>query len=141
MKQSLGISIIGLGKVGLCLAAAFADRGFNVIGFDVDPARMKALHIGDATTAEPMLNDFLERNTARLAGAPSVGTAVRNSDVTFIVVPTPTSSSGGYDVEYCRIACRKIGEALREKQDYHLVVIVSTLTPGSTRLALLPEIE
>ncbi len=135
------ISIIGLGKVGLCLAAAFAHREFDVIGYDVNPARTDALETGDATAADPMLNGFLERNAARLSGASSVETAVRNSEITFVVVPTPTNPSGGYDVEYCRFACRKIGQALREKHDYHLVVVASTLTPGATRFVLLPEIE
>ena len=67
--------------------------------------------------------------------------AVHESDITFIVVPTPSEEHGGFSLKYVRTAAREIGRVLREKSSYHLVVLSSTVLPGSTEYGVLPILE
>lgn len=134
-------SVIGLGKVGICLAAALAQAQVPVLGFDSDARRRDALLKGDTTSTEPGLNRLLALHRERLAAAGSTEDAVHGSEVSFVVVPTPSTSSGAFSTEHLSEACDGIGDALRRKAAYHLIVLVSTVSPGDTRRELLPRLE
>jgi UDPglucose 6-dehydrogenase len=134
-------SVVGLGKLGACMAAAIASRGFPVIGVDVEERAVERLNDGRAPVREPGLDRLVADNRERLRATTSHDDAVGSSDVTFVVVPTPSDETGGFSNDCVAIAFRAIGRALAAKRGYHTVVLTSTVLPGSTRLGLLPILE
>jgi UDPglucose 6-dehydrogenase len=134
-------SVIGLGKLGACMAAALAARRHNVIGVDVNHMVVEDLAAGRAPLLEPGLQDAIDRADGRLRATTDTSDAVVASDVTFVVVPTPSDPRGAFSTEYARTAFEEIGKGLARKDDYHLVVLTSTVLPGASRYGLLPALE
>lgn len=134
-------SVIGLGKLGASIAAAIAKRGFDVIGVDVNSQVVETLNAGHAPVQETNLEQTISANKQRLRATLSHQEAVLNSDLSFVVVPTPSDDRGAFSLQYAAWAFREIGRALAEKDDYHNVVLTSTVLPGSTRYGLLPILE
>jgi UDPglucose 6-dehydrogenase len=130
MVQS--ISIVGLGKLGSPLAACFAARGFDVWAVDGDAQKIEALNRGIPPVQEPGLAELLRESQGRLKAIQDTERAVRDSEVTFIVVGTPSEPSGGFSLRNVLPTCEAIGRAVRAKQAFHLVVLTSTVMPGST---------
>lgn len=135
------ISIIGLGKLGASMAAAMADRGFDVIGVDVSRTAVENLNAGKAPVQETNLQEYIDRNRQRLSATLEHQDAVMKSDITFVIVPTPSDKNGAFSIKYAATAFRDIGKALKEKNGYHTVVLTSTVLPGATRYGLLPILE
>ena len=134
-------SIIGLGKLGASMAAAIASRGFNVIGVDVNQRAIDLVNAGHAPVHETNLEEMIRANQERLRATLSHEDAILNSDVSFVIVPTPSDARGAFSLQYAKWAFREIGRALAKKEGYHLVVLTSTVLPGSTRYGLLPVLE
>jgi UDPglucose 6-dehydrogenase len=134
-------SIVGLGKLGASMAAAIAGRGFQVIGVDVNASVVDAINAGRAPVSETLLADAIETNRERLRATVSHREAISESDVTFVIVPTPSDRTGMFSLQYASYAFREIGYGLAGKEAYHLVVLTSTVVPGSTRQVLLPQLE
>ena len=126
------ISVVGLGKLGAPWVAVLASKGFEVIGVDRIAAQVAALQSRRAPVVEPGLQELLERASARIDATMEIQRAVSQSEATFIVVPTPSASDGRFSSAHVISAVREIGAALRNKDGYHLVVITSTVMPGST---------
>ena len=126
------ISVIGLGKLGAPFAAALAWKGFQTIGLDVDSAKVETLNRGIAPVYEPRLKDLIKSTKGFLKGTQDYEEAINQSEITFILVPTPSEEGGSFSLKYVLQAAQKIGEILRYKRDYHLVVLTSTVMPGST---------
>jgi len=126
------VSVVGLGKLGSPMAAVFAARGFDVIGLDTHTPYVDALNAGQAPVEEPQLQDFIDRFGSRLRATSHYADAIAASDVTFIIVPTPSRADHFFSNDYVVDAVRQIGAALRHKRGDHLVVITSTVMPGST---------
>ena len=139
MKKT--ISVIGLGKLGAPLAACFAARGFRVIGVDTDPRKLDAVRRGEAPVFEPGLAQLLHKSEGRLTVTSDIEEAVAGSDITFIVVLTPSEPGGGFSLRYVLPACEAIGRALAAKKDFHLVGLTSTVMPGSTGGPVLSLLE
>lgn len=123
------------------MAAAIASRGFTVVGVDVNAHAVEAVNAGRAPVQETGLADLIAANRERLRATTSHREAILESDVTFVIVPTPSDESGAFSLQYAEWAFGEIGEALKEKEGYHLVVLTSTVLPGSTRHGLLPILE
>lgn len=138
---STSFSVIGLGKLGASMAAAVASRGFNVIGVDVSQRAVDLINAGHAPVQETGLEELINANRERLRATLSHREAVLNSDVSFVIVPTPSDVQGAFSLQYAKWAFQEIGRALREKDGYHNVVMTSTVLPGSTRYGLLPILE
>ena len=134
-------SIIGLGKLGASMAAAIAKRGFQVIGVDVNRQAVDRLNSGHAPVEETALEETVAANHERLRATLSHREAILGSDVSFVIVPTPSDDQGAFSLQYVAWAFREIGRALAQKESYHLVVLTSTVLPGSTRYGLLPILE
>lgn len=130
-----GVSVIGLGYVGLTFAACLASRGLKVIGVEVDEAKRRLIAEGVPPIYEEGLEPMLRKvvKEGRLSVTGDYGEAVRESDVSFISVGTPSRSDGSVDLRYVVEAARSLGKALKEKSEYHLVVVRSTVPPGTTR--------
>jgi UDPglucose 6-dehydrogenase len=126
------ISVIGLGKLGAPLAAVFASKGFHVIGYDVNPSAVAAINAGRAPVDEPRLQDLIIASGNRLTATVDGPAAVAATDVTFVIVPTPSDGSGRFSNEGALRAMATVGQGIQRRSSYHLVVMTSTVMPGST---------
>ena len=126
------VSVVGLGKLGAPLAACLAAKGLRVIGVDADLHKVQAINEGHAPVYEPQLEEFIRKANGRLTATCDIAEAVTASEITFVVVATPSESDGGFSLRYALPVCREIGWALRDKPGFHLVVLTSTVMPGMT---------
>jgi UDPglucose 6-dehydrogenase len=126
------VSVIGLGKLGAPMAAAIAGRGLHVIGVDMDASKVEALNQSRPPVFEPGLAQLIHTSCGRLTATQNIEEAVRDSDATFIVVATPSEPGGGFSLKHVLPVCETIGRAVRSKPGFHLVVMTSTVMPGST---------
>ncbi len=126
------ISVMGLGKLGSPLAACFAARGFRVTAVDLDARKVESINRGVAPVHEPGLPELLQESEGRLTATQDAEAAVRASEATFIVVNTPSEAGGGFSLKYVVPTLEAIGKTLRTKTGFHLVVLTSTVMPGST---------
>ena len=134
-------SIIGLGKLGASMAAAIASRGYKVVGVDINQRAVDLINAGRAPVQETRLEETIAAHRERLRATCSHKDAILNSDVSFVIVPTPSDGRGAFSLQYAKWAFQEIGRALGEKESYHNVVLTSTVLPGSTRYGLLPVLE
>ncbi len=130
--QSPRVNVVGLGKLGAPLAAVLASRGFSVIGLDVNKTLVDALNAGRMPIVEPQLNELIAANRERLKATMDANEAVQNSEASFVIVPTPSDATGFFSNRFVLQAMETLGKALRNKTGYHMVVITSTVMPGST---------
>lgn len=137
------IAILGTGYVGLVAAAVFADRGFSVLTSTQDPEKVKTINQGKAPFFEKDLDPLVEKTVkdGTLKAVQGRKEAVLKSDILFIAVGTPSLMSGEADLRLIKETAVAIGETLREKDDYTLVVTRSTVVPGTTRNLVLPLLE
>ena len=135
------ISVIGLGKLGSPFLATCASRGFNVIGLDVNSHLVDLLNQGKAPVDEPNLAQLILKNRKNLKATSNYSEAVNNSDITFIIVPTPSTKNGAFSNGYVVSAVQKIGKVLAKKDKFHLVVVTSTIMPKSMDIEIIPALE
>jgi len=144
-NQALGekvrYSVIGLGKLGSCSATCIASKGFDVIGVDLNQKTVELVNSGLAPVREPGLDDLIQKSKSHLRATDSYREAILNSDITLVIVPTPSENHGGFSLEHVTAAAKEIGKVLAEKSDYHLIDIVSTVLPGSTEYGIKPILE
>lgn len=135
------VSIIGLGKLGASMLAGMASRGLDVIGVDVNPNAVNAVNAGREPVQETGLAEMIAANKARIRATLSAEEAVLGSDISFVIVPTPSDERGAFSLQYARYAFKSLGQALKKKAGYHVIVLTSTVLPGATRHGLLPILE
>jgi len=137
------ISIVGTGYVGLSTAVAFAKKGYHVIASTHNPKKVAMINGGVAPFYEPELREVLKEVVGKKALKCTLNTeeAILNSDVSFITVGTPSKPDGSIDLQYIKNSAYEIGEALRKKEIYHLIVVKSTVLPGTTEKIVKPIIE
>jgi len=141
LKMKTRYSIVGLGKLGASMAAAIASKGYEVIGVDVNQKTVDTLNAGHAPVRETNLEKVIADNRDKLRATLSHREAISNSDITFVIVPTPSDDQGAFSLQYASWAFREIGRALAQKGKYHNIVMTSTVLPGSIRYGLLPILE
>jgi GDP-mannose 6-dehydrogenase len=137
------VSVFGLGYVGSVSAAAFADDGHEVVGVDVVQGKVDAVNEGRSPIVEPGLTDLLRRGVegGRLRATTSTEDAVRATDLSLLCVGTPSRKNGSLDLTYLTRVCDEIGRVLRDKDAYHVVVVRSTVLPGTTHGTVIPALE
>lgn len=137
------ISVFGLGYVGVVLSACLADNGHKVTGVDVNPTKVKIINEGRSPIIEEGLDELVLRNleAGRLSAKSETADAICDSDISFICVGTPSNTNGNIDLAYIQRVCEQIGEALVDKTAYHVVVLRSTMLPGSTEDVVIPTLE
>lgn len=126
------VAVIGLGKLGSCLAASLANGGFTVHGVDINPERVRKINAGEVPFPEPQLDEYVDGAGSRLRATTDADEAVRRSRATFVFVNTPADRDGQHSLDQVRRAVETIGDTLATVDDYHLVVIRSTVMPGAT---------
>lgn len=139
MKQTL--SVIGLGKLGLCTATCLAKAGFPVIGMDIRSDYVDLLRSGKIPFYEPGLEELLAQTRERLIFTDSMEESLLNSSASFIIVPTPSQKDGSFSNEYLVKVLEEIGPLLARKETFHVVNIVSTVMPGSCKQVFIPLLE
>lgn len=122
-----------MGYVGLTMAACMAERGVKTVGIDVDRHKLALLSKGETTIYEPQLKSMIKKNlfSGNLFFIEDYK-ALQESNITFITVGTPSKTDGSIDLEQVRMTSESIGKALKTKRDYHLIVIRSTVIPGTS---------
>ncbi|MBD1859574.1 MULTISPECIES: UDP-glucose dehydrogenase family protein [Leptolyngbya] len=135
------VSIIGTGYVGLVSGVCFAEKGHQVFCVDVDQSKVDQINQGVSPFYEPGLNELLERNIhTRLKATTDFRQAILDTDLSLIAVGTPFDGKE-VDLTYVKQVAQQIGEALKDKSTYHLVVVKSTVVPGTTDQVVLPILE
>jgi GDP-mannose 6-dehydrogenase len=137
------VSVFGLGYVGSVSAANFAADGHDVVGVDVHAAKVNAINAGRSPIVEPGLDELLRKGAEQkqLRATTSTEEAVMNTDLSLICVGTPSRKNGSLELTYLARVCEQIGEALQHKPDYHVVVVRSTVLPGTTHGLVIPALE
>jgi len=135
------ISVFGLGPVGLVTAVCFANRGYPVVGIDPDSRRVEMISKGITPFIEPSLETYLRKVVKNGTLESTVESEANDgSEFAYITVGTPSSQDGSIDLTYVKNAARSIGESLQRKKN-QLVVVKSTVVPGTTRNIVKPILE
>jgi UDPglucose 6-dehydrogenase len=143
MLRSYRISVIGMGYVGLCTAVAFASKDYTIIASETDAEKVDRINRGTSPFYEPGLNEALTEalRSGRFKCTSNTEMAVLDTDITFITVGTPSKPDGGIDLHYVKESAREVGSALSHKDSHHLVVVKSTVIPGTTENVVKPILE
>jgi len=137
----MDISVVGTGYVGLVSGVCLAEMGHNVVCVDLDEEKVARINAGESPIHEDGLDALLQKNIGtRLTATTDLAGAVANTTLTMIAVGTPFDGSA-IDTSYIKAASKSIGTALRDKEEFHTVVVKSTVVPGTTDLVVLPMVE
>lgn len=135
------ISIIGTGYVGLVSGVCLAEKGHDVVCVDLDQAKVDRINAGHSPIHEKGLDDLLAKCCGvNFRATTDLRAAVLDSDISMIAVGTPFDGDE-IDLQYIRAAARQIGAALKDKPSYHVVLVKSTVVPGTTNEVVLPMVE
>jgi UDPglucose 6-dehydrogenase len=134
------IAVIGLGKLGAPLAAVLASKGNDVLGIDVNPEAVRLVNEGLAPVEEPGLQALVTQSHDRLSATTELGAAA-GADVSILLVPTPSDARGAFSNEHVLAAVDEVGRGLRGGNGYHVVVVASTVMPGSCDAEIRPGLE
>ncbi len=134
------ISVVGLGKLGAPLAAVLASKGNEVLGVDVNPDAVRLLNEGRAPVEEPGLQALVSESQDRLSATTDLRAAA-GAETSILLVPTPSDDRGAFSNEHVLAAVEEIGRGLAASEDYHVVVVASTVMPGSCDTEIRPALE
>jgi GDP-mannose 6-dehydrogenase len=139
----MNVSILGLGYVGCVSAACFAREGHNVIGVDVNPTKVEIINRGNSPIVESGIDELIKEmvDAGRLRATTNTADAIENSAVSLICVGTPSNTNGSLDLTYVRRVCEEIGDCLKQKDERHILVVRSTMLPGTIADVVKPTLE
>ncbi len=138
------ISVIGVGYVGLCTAVGLASKGYSVTACDIDPEKIKKINMGIPPFYEPELQEKLVETieNGNLKGQLNeTYKVIKETNFSYVAVGTPSKPDGSIDLKYIEEAATNIGLALKEKETYHVIIIKSTVVPGTTQNLVKPILE
>jgi GDP-mannose 6-dehydrogenase len=142
-ERVLRISIFGLGYVGAVSAGCLANEGHEVVGVDPVQTKVDIINHGQSPIIEAKIGDIIGANVraGRLRATTSVSEAIRDTELSFVCVGTPSQANGNLDFRYVRRVCEEIGQVLKNKTTRHTVVIRSTILPGTMANIVIPILE
>lgn len=135
------IAVAGTGYVGLCTGLVFAEHGHDVTFVDVDERKLQLVREGRAHFYEPGVDEMLAKLRSSFHATTDLAAAVRGAQFTFLCVGTPQGTDGAIDLTFIRKASGDIGAALKTAPRGHVVVVKSTVVPGTAETVVAPEIE
>ena len=137
------ISVLGLGYVGTVVAGCLARAGHEVMGIDTEPRKVELVNAGKSPIIEKELDQVIAQQVeaGRLSASTEVTVAVQQSDLILVCVGTPSRSNGDIELRHVRHVCEQIGAALRAHPGAPVVVVRSTLIPGTMRELVIPTLE
>jgi GDP-mannose 6-dehydrogenase len=132
-----------MGYVGCVSAACFAKEGHEVLGVDANPVKVEIVNAGRSPIVEAGVEELIGEMVAagRLRATTDAGEAVRESEVSLVCVGTPSNANGSLDLNYIKRVCKEIGGALEAKRERHIVVMRSTMLPGTIESVVVPTLE
>ena len=141
MKGS--VSVFGLGYVGAVTAACLAHKGNHVLGVDLSSSKVEAMEAGHSPIVEPRVSELFAdcHKACRLHATTDAEAAVLKTEISFLCVGTPSLRNGKLDLGHIEPVCRQIGAALKKKKTFHLVVLRSTVLPGTAESIVIPTLE
>jgi GDP-mannose 6-dehydrogenase len=141
--HQMKLSIFGLGYVGCVSAACFAKAGHEVVGVDVNQVKVDIINGGRSPIVEPGIEELINGavSAGRLRATTDGAGAVADSDVSLVCIGTPSHHNGSLNLTYIKRACQQIGEALAAKTRFHIVVMRSTMLPGTIEQTVIPTLE
>ena len=134
-------SVVGLGKLGAPLLGVLASKGLEVCGIDLIAETVAKVNDGIAPVVEPKLQELFSAHKPRIRATSDWCIAIGDSEVTYLLVPTPSGADGSFKNDYLLAAIEAVGKVLKTKRGYHLVVVNSTVMPGSTGGPLQDRLE
>src|SRR5205807_4138903 len=141
MKSIESVSVCGLGKLGACMAATFAARGFSVVGVDTDPEKIRKVNAGEPPVDEPRLAETMKEGRERFRATDDPSETVA-TDASFFIPPSPSLPDGSFSTEYLLKAMQPVAKAIRAAgKKGHIFVCSSTTTPGAVDSVLIPMLE
>ena len=141
MSELKKLSVFGLGKLGACMAATFAQRGFNVLGVDINPEAVAKINAGKPPVDEPLLAETMRAAGRRLRASTRASDAVE-TDASFFIVPSPSLPDGSFSNEFLMRAMQPVAQAVKAaRKKNHLFIVSSTTTPGACRRVIIPMLE
>src|SRR5207302_185836 len=141
MNSIKSVSVCGLGKLGACMAATFAARGFNVVGVDIDSEKIRKVNAGQPPVDEPFLAETIKQGRERLRATDDPAATVV-TDASFFIPPSPSLPDGSFSTEYLLKAMQPVAKAIRAAgKKGHIFVCSSTTTPGAVDSVLVPMLE
>ena len=137
------VSIFGLGYVGTVCAGCLAQDGHQVIGVDPVSTKVELINAGKSTIVETEIGELIAAavKSGMLRATDKTEAAVNDSELSFVCVGTPSQLNGNLDLTHVRHVCEQIGLALKKKPERHIVVIRSTVLPGTMRNLIIPVLE
>jgi len=137
------ISVLGLGYVGAVSMACLAKSGHQVVGVDPVQIKVEMINKGKSPIIEEEIDELMSVavQAGRLRATADEMMAVNETELSFVCVGTPSQMNGNLDLKYIRNVCEKIGTVLKSKADYHVVVIRSTILPGTMKAVVIPALE
>ena len=135
------ISIVSSGYVEIVTGIGFAEVGHNVIFVDVDENKVNLINSAKPPIYEKGLEELMQKNKGKYYATMDYDEAITKSEITFICVGTPSKEDGSIDLSYVESVSKGIGEVLANKDDFHVVVVKSTVIPGTTEGVVKPIIE
>jgi GDP-mannose 6-dehydrogenase len=137
------LSVFGLGYVGCVSAACLADNGNEVIGVDVNPTKVDIINSGKSPIIETGINELIAKVVAegRLSATTDSARAIRGSELSLVCVGTPSNQNGSLHLRHVEQVCAEIGAALKSKNERHVIVIRSTMLPGTIQNTVIPVLE
>lgn len=141
MNSIKSVSVCGLGKLGACMAATFAARGFKTVGVDIDPEKIRKVNAGEPPVDEPLLAETIKEGRDRLRATADPSEIV-STDASFFIPPSPSLPDGSFSTEYLLKAMQPVAKAVRAAgKKGHIFVCSSTTTPGAVDSVLIPMLE
>ncbi len=138
----MNISVIGAGYVGLITAAGLSEKGHNVTCVDLQKQKIDAINTGKTPIYEEGLEEILQKNIGKtLKATTNLKKAIQSTDATFICVQTPADFEGAVDLRSIKKVAKHTGKTLKEKDTYHIIVIKSTVPPGTTEEIIIPILK
>src|SRR5258708_4405897 len=137
------ISVLGLGYVGAVSAGCLAQDGHEVIGVDPERTKVDLINAGRSPIIEKGIGEIITEQVAagRLRASTDVAAAVRHADLVLVCVGTPSLANGGIDLKYVRRVCEQIGQTLKSHDGAPVIVMRSTMLPGTMRDVVVPALE
>jgi len=137
------LSVFGLGYVGCVSAACFAKEGHDVIGVDVNAQKVGIINAGNSPIVENGIGELMQEVVAsrKLRATTNSAEGVLESDISLVCVGTPSNANGSLDLRYITRVCEEIGAALKTKAERHVVIVRSTMLPGTIENTVIPALE
>jgi len=135
------ISIIGTGYVGTVTGTCLAELGHQIVFVVRDSKKRDLIHSGKSPIYEPGLDQLLEKNLPRITTTIDLPDAIRKTELTFVCVGTPSNDDGSINLDQIRDVSHTIGKSLASDDEYHTIIVKSTVLPGTSETLVIPILE